>query len=181
MRFQHEDIAQVGHRSKIADHARKTNLSAATLIDTEAQRVLNRPRHNLPRNAFGPIAIGQKTVNHIQTQALTAGADQKLAEPVLHHRFGIHPATGRHAHILPPTPHPRPVERGSGHSGTSPRTPFAKTKPVATRPYTCRASRPWCSGRRGAQRPRDPICVARIPPQRCAKVRARKSDRTWHK
>jgi len=84
MRFQHKYVAEVCHGGEVADHARETNLRADDFVDSEAQRVFNRPRYNLPRNALGPIAVGQKTVNHIQIDARTIGSDQKLAAPALH-------------------------------------------------------------------------------------------------
>src|SRR5580700_207550 len=79
MPFEHEDIAQISHGCEVADHAGKTYLRATAIINAEAQRVLNGARYSFPGNVFGPITIGQKTVNHIQTQTLTVGADQKLA------------------------------------------------------------------------------------------------------
>ncbi len=100
VRFQHEHIADIRDGSEVADHAGETDLRALPIINAETKRVLDRPGHDFPGDALGPIAIGQKTVNHIQTQALTVGTDQELAPPVLHHSFGIEDAP-RHAHILP--------------------------------------------------------------------------------
>src|ERR1700683_1556140 len=84
MRFQHKNVAEVSHGGEIADDASKTYLRAAVFVNAEAQRMLDRTRDNVSRNAPGPIAIGKKAVNHIQIDALTIGADQKLAAPVLH-------------------------------------------------------------------------------------------------
>src|SRR5580658_9003063 len=86
MRFQHKNIAEVGHGGEVADHAGKSDLRIAAFIDAEAQRVLYRPRDDFPRNTLGPIAIRQKTVNHIQIEPLTVGADQELTAPVLGNR-----------------------------------------------------------------------------------------------
>src|SRR5271156_3826314 len=100
VRLQHEYVADVCDGREIADHAGEADLRTLPIINAETERVLDRPDHNFSRNAPGPIAIGQKTVNHVQTQALTVRTDQELAAPVLHHSFGIEDAP-RHAHILP--------------------------------------------------------------------------------
>jgi hypothetical protein len=61
------------------------------------------------------------------------------------------------------------------------RTLCARTTPGANRPCSCRGPRPWCSDRRAGPRLCGSVCGARILLLRCGKVRARKSDRTWHK
>src|SRR5271165_3927953 len=65
MRFQHEYVTQISYGGKVAYHPCKTDLPPAVFVDTETQRVLNRARNNLWWNAFGPIAVSQKPVNHI--------------------------------------------------------------------------------------------------------------------
>src|ERR1700733_2102638 len=110
MRFQHEHIADICDCSEVADPASKTDLRALPVINAETERLVDRPGHNFPRDALGPIAICQKTVNHIQTQALTVGTDQELVTPVLHHSFGIEDAR-RHSNILPPNLYSNAVRR----------------------------------------------------------------------
>jgi hypothetical protein len=83
MRFQHEYIGNISIGGKIADHSGKANLRAATIINTKAQRMLDRPRHNFAWNAFGPIAAAQKPVDHIQIEPRGIGADQKFVSPML--------------------------------------------------------------------------------------------------
>src|SRR5580704_11148989 len=62
MRLQYKYITQISHGGKVTDHAGKTHLRTASIIDAEAQRVLNRSRHDFPRNALGPVTIRQETV-----------------------------------------------------------------------------------------------------------------------
>src|SRR5271157_5905345 len=104
MGFQHEDITNICDRSEITDHAGKTDLLAPVVINSKAERMLNRSSNDLSRNTLGPVTIRQEPVNHIQIETPTAGTDQKLAAPVLRHHFGIDSAAGRHAHILPLRP-----------------------------------------------------------------------------
>src|ERR1700757_38900 len=83
MRFQHEHIAEICDRRKIADHPRKANLSAATIINPKAQRMLDGPRHHLPRNALRPIAIGQEIVDDMKIESSGIGADPEFTAPEL--------------------------------------------------------------------------------------------------
>ena len=78
MRLQHEYIAEIGDCGEIADHPGKADLHAATIINAKAQRMLDRSRHDFPRNSLRPIAIRQEPVNHIQIEAGRIGADEKL-------------------------------------------------------------------------------------------------------
>src|ERR1700686_888145 len=101
MRLQHKHISHIRDRCKITDHTGKASLKTFPVINSETERALYRPHHNLSRDSFGPIAIGEETVDHIQIQAFAAGTDQKLATPIFLDSFEINHTTGRHAHILP--------------------------------------------------------------------------------
>src|SRR5216684_6954637 len=79
MRFQHENVAEIPDGGVIADDSRKSCLSAATIINAKAQRVLDRTRHNFARDACGPVAVGKETVNDGQIQTFAVSANQKIA------------------------------------------------------------------------------------------------------
>ena len=49
------------------------------MINAKAQRMLNRLRHDIPRNPLRPIAIRQESVNHVQIKPGAVRADQKLS------------------------------------------------------------------------------------------------------
>ena|SRR5579863_3241698 len=60
--------------------------------------MLNRSRHNVFRNPFGPVTIRQELVNQIQIEPVPVGADEKFAAPVLYYRIGI--CSRSQVHIL---------------------------------------------------------------------------------
>lgn len=97
MALEYKHIADLRDGGKIADHSGEANLCARPVVNAETECMLNRPRDNFPRNAIGPVAVCQKPVNYIQTQAFAVGADKIFAAPVFHHHFGISPANVRHA------------------------------------------------------------------------------------
>ena len=78
MRFEDKYITQIRDCGEIADDPGKADLRATTIINAKAQRMLDRSRHDFPRNSFRPIAIPQEPVNHIQIEAGTVGADEEL-------------------------------------------------------------------------------------------------------
>src|SRR5215471_17184892 len=100
---QHEYIAQISKRRKIADHTSKPNLrspkrsgcpsqarswlewgfSRHIMINPKAQRMLDRSGNDLPRNSLCPIASGQKPMNQIQILTRRISTDQKLPKPGL--------------------------------------------------------------------------------------------------
>ncbi len=83
MRLQNKNIAQIGHGREIADHAGKANLLAATIINSKAQGMLDGSRHDLARDALGPIAIGQEAVDDIEIEARGIGGDEEFAAALL--------------------------------------------------------------------------------------------------
>ena len=100
MRLQHEYVAHIRDGREVGDNAREADLSGIPIINPKAQRMLDRPRHHFPWNAFCPIAIGQKIVNEIQIQPIAIGADQKLAKPIFLNYGEVAIRNSRHLHIL---------------------------------------------------------------------------------
>ena len=66
MGFQYEHIADIRHRGKIADDPGKADLRTATIIDAKAQGVLDGSCNDIPRDALGPVAVCQESVNHFE-------------------------------------------------------------------------------------------------------------------
>src|ERR1700735_3014405 len=98
-------------------------------------------------------------MNHIETQALTVGADRELASPVLDDRIGIGSLRRLHRYILNPADAALALRHAAGflafrastyqcreRSATLQR-PYAGTKPAASHPCTYTASPPWCNDR----------------------------------
>ena len=66
MRFQHKDVAKIRDRGKVGDHPSESNLSF-TIINAKAQRVLDGTLDHFSRNSVRPIAVRQKSVDHIRS------------------------------------------------------------------------------------------------------------------
>src|SRR5437879_5267524 len=66
IRLQHKHVAKISEGCEIADDARKSDLpgfSVGLIINAEAQRMLDRPGHNVAWNVLSPVAIRQEPVN----------------------------------------------------------------------------------------------------------------------
>src|ERR1700674_567335 len=73
-RFEHEYVSNIGVGGVVGNDARKSDLLALR-IQSEAQRVLNGTGDNLAWDTLGPVALGQETMDNIQVESLTIGAD----------------------------------------------------------------------------------------------------------
>src|ERR1700745_2824121 len=71
------------------------------MINAKAQRMLNRPRHDIPRNAFRPVAIRQESVDHVEIEQRAVRADQELSASRLRRSLREHAGNGIHHYILP--------------------------------------------------------------------------------
>jgi hypothetical protein len=78
MRFQHKYIAEIGNCSKVADDTGEPDLHFI-IVYSETQGILNRPGDEFTRNAFRPVGVRQKVINHIQIDALRIRADEELS------------------------------------------------------------------------------------------------------
>jgi hypothetical protein len=97
MHIEHKYVPDIGNRCKIADHPRKADLRASTIINAKAQGMLDRSRHDFPRNALRPVTVREEAVNRIQIKAGGIGANQAISAPVLDDHLGIGEF---HFHIL---------------------------------------------------------------------------------
>src|SRR5579872_5677378 len=68
-RFQHKHVADVGVSGEVRNHPRKADLLTVR-IHAKTQRVLDRSGYGFARNALGPITFGEKSMNHIEIEAL---------------------------------------------------------------------------------------------------------------
>src|SRR5262249_53008590 len=111
IRLEHEHVAQVAERGAVGDDARETDL-AALMEEPEAERVLDRLRHDLARDPFRPVAGGEETVHHVQVHARGVGRDGVLAaRPLACHCPLLPPNSATRGVLHAPRRHAR--ERGS--------------------------------------------------------------------
>src|SRR5579863_7628555 len=88
MRRPHEHIAEIRDRGEVADHPREAYLRTTPIINAEAQGMLNGSGHHFPRNALGPIAIRQESVDHVEIQPRGVSADKELPAALLENLTG---------------------------------------------------------------------------------------------
>jgi len=100
MRFEHEHVAKVRDRREIADDASKADLPCSSMINAEAQRVLDRAGDNISRNSLRPVAIRQEFVDRIYIDPRGIGADAVLSAPVFDRDRTLTSTTKVHQHIL---------------------------------------------------------------------------------
>src|SRR5215469_290723 len=186
VRFEHKHIAKIGDGREIADDTGKADLPFRSMINPEAQGVLDRTSNNLPRNSFCPIAIREESVDHIQVKKFPVRAQEKVVSTDFEDFCKI---IARHFDILNcSTTKGTKVHKGNltvTHSAfvvvLALRTPSAGNLPGAIRPYICRESHLLCSDRREAQRPYDPDRGWQTPPRSRVKTPAGTSNHRPHR
>src|SRR5438445_11329784 len=98
MRFEHEHVADIRHRGKIADYPGKADLCTTAVIDAETKRVLDGTSDDFTRNSLDPIGlIRQEIVDHIQIETRRVCADEKVTASVLYDHLRFH--DGRRLHL----------------------------------------------------------------------------------
>jgi len=100
MRFEHEYIAEISDGCEIADDASKADLPCSSMINAEAQRMLDRAGDNISRNSLRPIAIRQEFVDRIYIDPRGIGVDAVLSAPVFDWDRSLTSISKVHQHIL---------------------------------------------------------------------------------
>src|SRR2546426_2750025 len=82
VRFQYKHITEISISRIIGNHTSKTRLFFC-MVHAEAQRVLNGRSDDLLWNPFCPVALSQKSMDYVQIQARTIGADEEISSSIL--------------------------------------------------------------------------------------------------
>src|SRR5260370_18405949 len=73
-----ENVGDIREGREVGNHASETHLLGAA-VNAEAERIFDRAHDGLTRNSFGPIRAGQKTMNRVNVEVRSIGADEKPA------------------------------------------------------------------------------------------------------
>ena len=78
MAVHHENVGDVRERRAVADDAGESHLAAA-VEGAEADRVVDRPLHDLAGNPLGPVGPGEELVDRGQVEPRRIRGDQDVA------------------------------------------------------------------------------------------------------